>query len=96
MATLIDGHFAKQLPRADRQRLEGRRALMATYLDGKPLALCLRRHLLGRLYGQSLRGLMARNDGDALATERLIETLLDDLAVLITLHHERERSRSRT
>ena len=96
MATLIEGHFAKQLPRADRQRLEKRRILMAAYLDDKPLALCLRRHLLGRLYGQTLRGMMSRNEGEAAATERLIETLLDDLAVLITLHHERERSRSRT
>ena len=96
MATLIEGYFAKQLPRADRQRLEKRRPLMAAYLDDKPLALGLRRHLLGRLYGQTLRGMISRNDGEAVGTERLIETLLDDLAVLITLHHERERSRSRT
>ena len=96
MATLIEGHFAKQLPRADRQRLEKRRPLMAAYRDDKPLALCLRRHLLGRLYGQTLPGMISRNEGEAVGTERLIETLLDDLAVLITLHHERERSRSRT
>ena len=70
-------------------------ALMAMYLDRKPQALRLRLHLLGLTYGRTLRGIMSRDHGEAVGTELLIETLLDDLAVLITLHHEREKSRSR-